>query len=82
MSQVIQIADSLHLLMLQIIFASMRQTLCVHMQQVHSMVQRLAQFTDVRTALVVGGLSQQIQASTLRSQPEIVVATPVSVLHF
>ncbi|KAK9787623.1 hypothetical protein WJX73_001953 [Symbiochloris irregularis] len=44
--------------------------------QVHSMVQRLAQYTDIRTALVVGGLSQQIQASTLRSQPEIVVATP------
>ena len=41
------------------------------------MIQRLGQFTDIRTALVVGGLSQQIQAATLRSQPEIVVATPV-----
>lgn len=46
--------------------------------QVHSMVQKLAQFTDIRAALVVGGLSLQAQAATLREQPEIVVATPVS----
>ncbi len=45
--------------------------------QVHSMITKLAQFTDVRTALVVGGLSLQVQATTLRSSPEIVVATPV-----
>ena len=45
--------------------------------QVHSMVQKLAQFTDVRAALVVGGLSLQVQAATLRSSPEIIVATPV-----
>ena len=45
--------------------------------QVHSMVQRLSQFTDVRSALVVGGLSLQAQAAELRSAPEIVVATPV-----
>ena len=42
------------------------------------MTQKLAQFTDVRVALVVGGLSLQVQASTLRSSPEIIVATPVS----
>ena len=42
------------------------------------MIQKLAQFTDIRAALVVGGLSQGVQAATLRSQPEIVVATPVS----
>ncbi len=42
------------------------------------MVQKLAQFTDIRAALVVGGLSLQAQAATLREQPEIVVATPVS----
>lgn len=41
------------------------------------MITKLAQFTDVRTALVVGGLSLQVQATTLRSSPEIVVATPV-----
>lgn len=44
--------------------------------QVHSMVTKLAQFTDVRVALVVGGLSLAVQATTLRSNPEIVVATP------
>ena len=41
------------------------------------MVQRLAQHTDVRLALVVGGLSLQTQAAALRARPEIVVATPV-----
>ena len=44
--------------------------------QVHSMIQKLAQFTDVRAALVVGGLSSQVQAATLRGRPEVVVATP------
>lgn len=42
------------------------------------MTEKLAQCTDVRTALVVGGLSMQVQASTLKTSPEIVVATPVS----
>ena len=41
------------------------------------MVQKLAQFTDIQAALVVGGLSLQAQAATLRAQPEVVVATPV-----
>lgn len=44
--------------------------------QVHSMIQKLAQFTDVQAALVVGGLSLQAQAAALRAGPEIVVATP------
>lgn len=42
------------------------------------MVCSLAQFTDVRAALAVGGLSLQAQASDLRTKPEVVVATPVS----
>ena len=42
------------------------------------MLSKLAQFTDIRLALVVGGLSLQSQASALRSNPEIVVATPVT----
>lgn len=46
--------------------------------QVHSMVCSLAQFTDIRAALSVGGLSLQAQASDLRTKPEVVVATPVS----
>ena len=41
------------------------------------MISNLAQFTDVRAALVVGGLSMSVQAATLRTSPEIVVATPV-----
>lgn len=45
--------------------------------QVHSMITNLAQFTDIRIALVVGGLSLQVQAATLRTSPEVVVATPV-----
>ena len=45
--------------------------------QVHSMIVKLAQFTDVRAGLVVGGLSVGAQAAALRARPEIVVATPV-----
>ena len=44
--------------------------------QVHQMTERLAQFTSVRAALVVGGLSANVQAAALRTRPEIVVATP------
>lgn len=47
--------------------------------QVHSMISKLAQFTDIRIALVVGGLSLQVQAATLRTSPEVVVATPVCI---
>jgi ATP-dependent RNA helicase DDX27 len=48
--------------------------------QVHSMIERLAQFTDVRAALVVGGLSLSSQAAALRTSPEIVVGTPGRVI--
>lgn len=41
------------------------------------MTQKLAQFTDIRAALLVGGLSLQAQAATLRTSPEIIVGTPV-----
>lgn len=49
------------------------------------MMQKLAQYTDIRIALVVGGLSLQVQAVTLKSNPEVIVATPVRPLfsnHF
>lgn len=46
------------------------------------MVRSLAQFTDVRTALAVGGLSLQAQASDLRTKPEVIVATPVGIFFF
>ncbi|GIL56983.1 hypothetical protein Vafri_12245 [Volvox africanus] len=44
--------------------------------QIHSMIQKLAQFTDITVALIVGGLSLSVQAATLRKLPEVVVATP------
>lgn len=44
--------------------------------QVHSMIQKIAQFTDIRCCLVVGGLSTKTQEAALRSMPDIVVATP------
>ncbi|KZV33161.1 DEAD-box ATP-dependent RNA helicase 28 [Dorcoceras hygrometricum] len=45
--------------------------------QVHSMIEKLAQFmTDIRCCLVVGGLSIKVQEAALRSLPDIVVATP------
>ncbi|KAL6295558.1 hypothetical protein ACE6H2_003700 [Prunus campanulata] len=44
--------------------------------QVHSMIEKLAQFTDIRCCLVVGGLSLKAQEAALRSMPDIVVATP------
>ena len=44
--------------------------------QIHSMITKLAQFTDVAAALIVGGLSLQSQAAALRQGPEVVVATP------
>ncbi|TKW28557.1 hypothetical protein SEVIR_3G335900v4 [Setaria viridis] len=44
--------------------------------QVHSMIEKLAQFTDIRCCLIVGGLSSKVQEVALRSMPDIVVATP------
>ncbi|ONM56328.1 ATP-dependent RNA helicase DRS1 [Zea mays] len=44
--------------------------------QVHSMIEKLAQFTDIRCCLIVGGLSTKVQEVALRSMPDIVVATP------
>ncbi|KAJ9165956.1 hypothetical protein P3X46_020766 [Hevea brasiliensis] len=44
--------------------------------QVHSMIEKLSQFTDIRCCLIVGGLSTKVQESALRSMPDIVVATP------
>jgi len=44
--------------------------------QCQAMTLKLAQYTDVRVALVVGGLSMSVQEVELRSRPEIVIATP------
>lgn len=40
------------------------------------MIEKLAQFTDIRACLVVGGLSNKVQEVALRTHPDIVVATP------
>ncbi|KAL5557859.1 hypothetical protein UlMin_034070 [Ulmus minor] len=44
--------------------------------QIVSMIEKLAQFTDIRCCLIVGGLSIKVQEAALRSLPDIVVATP------
>ena len=48
--------------------------------QVHSMTESLAQYTNIRVCLVVGGLSANVQAAELRTRPEIVVGTPGRVI--
>ncbi|CAM8926933.1 unnamed protein product [Rhodiola kirilowii] len=44
--------------------------------QVHSMIEKLAQFTDIKCCLIVGGLATKMQEAALRTMPDIVVATP------
>ena len=44
--------------------------------QIHAMTTKLGQHTDVRVAMAVGGLSLQTQETSLRTRPDIVVATP------
>lgn len=44
--------------------------------QCHAVSKKLAAFTDIRCALVVGGLSLKLQETELRTRPDIVIATP------
>ena len=44
--------------------------------QCHNVATKLAQFTDITFALIVGGLSLREQEATLRKRPDVVVATP------
>lgn len=44
--------------------------------QCFGVVKKLASFTDIRSALLVGGLSLKSQEASLRTRPDIVVATP------
>ncbi|KAM3871370.1 ATP-dependent RNA helicase DDX24 [Diretmus argenteus] len=44
--------------------------------QVKHHIDAVAKFTDIRTAIVVGGMSQQKQIRMLKRRPEIVIATP------
>ena len=44
--------------------------------QCMAMTEQLGKYADIRTALVVGGLSMAAQEQTLRQRPDIVLATP------
>ncbi|CAL8290768.1 unnamed protein product [Gadus morhua 'NCC'] len=44
--------------------------------QVKHHIDAVAQFTDIKAAIIVGGMSQQKQSRMLKRQPEIVIATP------
>ncbi|OLY82107.1 ATP-dependent RNA helicase drs1 [Smittium mucronatum] len=44
--------------------------------QCHNVAVKLCAFTDIRTSLIVGGLSIKVQESELRERPDIVIATP------
>jgi len=44
--------------------------------QAHSMVEKLAQFTDIRAFIVIGGVKNAVQEQELRKKPDVVVATP------
>ncbi|XP_017331717.1 ATP-dependent RNA helicase DDX24 [Ictalurus punctatus] len=44
--------------------------------QVKHHIDAVAQFTDIRTALLVGGMAPQKQDRMLKRRPEIVIATP------
>lgn len=44
--------------------------------QCHSVIESLGRFTDIRSCLVVGGLSNQKQETQLREKPDIVIGTP------
>ncbi|KAM4625840.1 ATP-dependent RNA helicase DDX24 isoform 1-T2 [Polymixia lowei] len=44
--------------------------------QVKHHIDAVAKFTDIRTAIVVGGMAQQKQVRMLKRRPEIIIATP------
>ncbi|XP_030575371.1 ATP-dependent RNA helicase DDX24 [Archocentrus centrarchus] len=44
--------------------------------QVKHHIDAVAKFTDIKTALVVGGMAQQKQRRVLKRRPEIIIATP------
>lgn len=44
--------------------------------QVKHHIEAIAKFTDIKTAVVVGGMAQEKQRRMLKRRPEIVIATP------
>lgn len=49
--------------------------------QTHKAVRELARFTDLRTAVLVGGDALEAQFSELAHNPDVLVATPGRLLH-
>lgn len=49
--------------------------------QTYRFVKDLGKFTALRSAVVLGGDSMESQFSTLKSNPDIIVATPGRFLH-
>lgn len=49
--------------------------------QTHKVVRDLGRFTDLRTAILVGGDSLEAQFAELASSPDIIVATPGRLVH-
>lgn len=49
--------------------------------QTHKVVRDLGKFTDLRTAILVGGDSLEAQFAELASSPDIIVATPGRLVH-
>jgi len=43
-------------------------------------IESLGKFTDIRSCLVVGGLSNQKQETQLREKPDVVIGTPGRVI--
>ncbi len=44
--------------------------------QTHKVVKELSRYTDLRTAVLVGGDSMEAQFAELAANPDIIVATP------
>lgn len=44
--------------------------------QCHAVAKKIALFTDIACALVVGGLSLKVQEAELKTRPDVVIATP------
>ncbi|KAL0239280.1 hypothetical protein PCE1_004968 [Barthelona sp. PCE] len=51
-------------------------------QQVQVMCAKLCQFTNIKSAVLVGGVNENKQRAALKEDPEIIIATPGRLLYF
>ncbi len=49
--------------------------------QTHKAAREMARFTDLRTAVLVGGDALEVQFEELATNPDVIVATPGRLLH-